>query len=836
MTFVPRSAAAGVVLIAAALLPTSLAAETFTLARDEQSRGPIRVAEDASPRMLALAKELAGYLSRISGAEFRVTLRDEPAAVMLRVDRPRELAVFDRENYSIRTGTDGVLLSGTTEDAVEHAVWDLLHHLGYRQFFPGETWEVIPARTTLQVEVNLTAAPDYHFRRIWYGFGTWDYNAGPWQDWVRRNRMGGSLQLHSGHAYGGIIRARQQVFDQHPEFYALVDGQRQVKPQAKLCIGNPELRRTVVEYAVDHFRQHPDEDSISMDPSDGGGWCECELCRRVGTPSDRALLLANEVAQAVRPRFVGMYAYNYHSPPPTLRVAPNVCINVATAFIKGGRSLDDIISGWSRQGALLGIREYYSVSTWDRDLPGSARGSNLDYVAETIPDFHAKGARFLNAESSDNWGCNGLGYYLASRLLWDVDTATDRDAIVADFLNKAFGPAAEPMDRYYALIDGSNTRSRLVYEDLLARMYRLLESARSLVAEDSAERRRIDHLVLYTRYVDLFDRYRKATGAERQQRFEQMIRHVYRMRGTMMVHAKAIYRDVPARDRSIHVPDNAGWQVPEDRNPWKSSQPFAPGELNQFLEEGIGRYQPIELDFEPREYGERLVTVPDLNELEGSAGPVSRGRGSRAWYTLLQAPGPLELTITGGLIAHYRDRGNVKVRVSRIGGASSTGEQVTVIAEDSSVPPDGKARTVRFELDESGLYRIDLNDGMDLTQVEWPAGQPMAMKMSLEDHPRMLSGRWTGWFYVPHGTSRIGLYADTSAGSVLRPDGQSAQELAGISGQFISIPVPPDMDGTLWRVASVSGKVCFLNVPPWVARSPRELLFPEDAVQNRNER
>lgn len=31
----------------------------------------------------------------------------------------------------------------------------------------------------------------------------------------------------------------------------------------------------------------------------------------------------------------------------------------------------------------------------------------------------------MSAEASDNWGPNGLGYYLATRMLWDVDEASD---------------------------------------------------------------------------------------------------------------------------------------------------------------------------------------------------------------------------------------------------------------------------------------------------------------------------------------------------------------------------------------------------------------------------
>jgi len=806
--------------------------EEVTLAAGGRARAPVCISATASGRMRGLATTLSQYLSQMSGATFQVKSGADDAGITLQVKTPNELAVFDRERYSIRTNVTGVLLRGTTENAVEHAVWDFLYRLGYRQFFPGMTWEFVPSLETIRVDLDVTESPDYHFRRIWYGYGTWDYNRQPWEDWVRKNRLGGSLQVQSGHAYGSIIRAKRDAFDRHPEFYALIGGKRQVKPQAKLCVGNPELRQTVVEYAKEYFEQRPDEDCVSMDPSDGGGWCECDLCRAIGSPSDRALLLANQVADAVKPRFVGMYAYNYHSPPPTIRVRPNVCINAATAFIKGGRTIDEIVSGWSAQGAMIGIREYYSVNTWDRDLPGTARGSNLEYLAMTIPEFHGKGARFLNSESSDNWGCNGLGYFFAARVLWDIDEAQRCDEIVEDFLDKAFGPAKEPMREFYALIDGSNKASKLVYEDLLARMYRLLDDARKRVAAGCPNEKRIDDLVLYTRYVDLYDCYRNATGEDRQRHFEQMIRYVYRMRKTMMVHAKALYRDVPARDRSVTVPENAGWQVAEDRNPWKTSRAFDERDIVAFLQEGVKRHSPLQLDFEPKEFAADLVPTRSLLLGEVAAGRAARGRGRRSWYTYLDKSGEIVLHVTGGLIAHYRDRGNVKVTVWKLRGASETGERESVVAQNNSVPPDGKQRTIRFPLQQAGLYRIELNDGMDMTQVTWPDSQSMTMKMTIDDHPRMFSGRWSLWFYVPRGTTKIGLYVDTSGGSVLRPDGESFLKLDKKPGEFVSIDVPTNMDGKLWRLHQVAGTVCLMNVPPYVARSPEELLLPAAVIRN----
>src|SRR5690606_8931991 len=124
----------------------------------------------------------------------------------------------------------------------------------------------------------------------------------------------------------------------------------------------------------------------------------------------------------------------------------------------------------------------------------------LDYLTATITRFHSKGAPFMNAESTDSWGSNGLGYYLASRLLWNPQEASRRDEIVNDFLDKSVGPAREPMAEWYQLIDGSN--KPLASKDLVGRMYRQLDKALQLTDDDTI-RARIHDLVLYTRYVEL---------------------------------------------------------------------------------------------------------------------------------------------------------------------------------------------------------------------------------------------------------------------------------------------------------------------------------------------
>ena len=796
------------------------------------------VAAGASDRVRAAAAKLADYLGRMASAKFEVAQGDGttglavgPASDFPKLGLAKRLAVGgigDREHYLLKSHARGVYLLGATEPAVEHAVWDLLYRLGYRQFFPGPTWEVVPNMPDIRIAVAADQRPDYLTRRIWYGFGLWDYNRKPYEQWCARNRAVMGFNLRTNHAYDGLISSNKRAFQAHPEFYGLLDGKR---TSTKICIGNPELRALVAAGAIRYFEARPDADSISMDPSDGGGWCQCDRCKAIGSVSDRALTLANAVAAAVTRRFkgkaVGMYAYSQHSPPPTIRVHPNVVISVATGFIRGGYTLDELIAGWAAKGATVGIREYYSVNMWSRNLPGAARGTNTEYLARTIPHFHARGARFMSAESGDCWGPCGLGYYLAARMLWDVDEAKpDRvKALADDFLARAFGPARAPMGEFYRLIDGANRP--LLCADLIGRMYRLLDKARRM-ARAPAIRARIDDLVLYTHYVELFSAYRTAKGEARQAAFERLIRHSYRMRGTMMVHTKALYRDLAKRDRQVAVPPGADWGVGESKNPWKSSKPFGQAELARLVADGIAKHAVAEI--EPAEFGMDLVPATPLRLAKvepGTTGP--HGRGVQTFYTWVdKPPATITLKVTGGLIAHYRDRGDAKVDLWRVG---PEGEKH--VAQGRSAP-DGVERSVVLQAKQAGLHKITVFDGNDATRVRWAAATPMTIMSSRRERAG-LSGRWSLYFYVPKGTQTVGLFAD-GGGTLRDAAGKTVFTFDGRKGGFRSIPVGQGQAGALWKFHQCSGKRLLLTVPPFLARSETELLLPRKVVARDSKR
>lgn len=805
------------------------AAETLRLAEEGRALQPIIVSATASDATKAAATELANQLGRLSGAKFEVQNGDGTSGVA--VGRAEDFPSLKTgvsfapadptkgEEYLLRSHRKGVWLLGATDLAARHAMWDLLYRLGYRQFFPGKNWEVVPTQPKLAVNVDAVQHPAYHARVIWYGFGAWDYAKTPYREWCEKNRAVRGIELNSGHSYDGILSRNKAAFAAHPEYLGLLNGERK---STKFCISNPGLRQLVVDDALKQFDADPSKQSISVDPSDGGGWCECEACAKLGSVTDRAVTLANAVAEAVTAKYpgklVGMYAYSEHSPVPHIKAHPAVVISVATSFIRGGFTVDQLLDGWSQHASTLGIREYYSVNTWDRDLPGAARGGNLDYLKRTIPHFNEKSARFLSAESSDNWGPNGLGYYVASRMLWDPREAAHVDELVADFLEKCFGPARAPMAKFYQLLDSSKRQP--LCDDLVGRMYRLTDEARGLT-NDAAILARLDDLTLYTHYVELWLDYSTAKNQARQAAFEAVIRHGYRMRGTMMIHTLALYRDVVNRDKSVNIPTEAKWNVPEGKNPWKSSEPYSREELDGFRRDGIAQRKL--LDFTPVSFTGDLVPATPLKLTSGALGTMGiYSRSPRNYYSWVEkAPTTFALNVTAGII--YQTSGSATLDLYPAAEAESKSVAHAEVAPTRSVQP------VELKTTFAGLHRIEIVGG-GAAQTTWDDGAavPMTIESSMES-PGRLHGRWTLYFYVPRGTKTIGGFSE-GPGTLRNARGAVAQKFEEKPGYF-SIPVPANEDGRLWKFEQCAGDKVLMTVPPFLARSAGELMLPREVVE-----
>ena len=807
------------------------------LAEGREAKVPVVVSPKASPATRAAAGELAGYLGRITGAKFEVAEGDGSRGVVLgtlaefpdpALAKPLEVrnGVDGREAYAVRTDGRRVRLIGATDLGASHATFRLLEHLGCRWFFPAPEWEVVPSAPTLRVALDETARPALLARRIWYGYGFF-YDPGvppqqtrairDYEAWARRNRMASSLGVYAGHAWQTVIADNKAEFDRHPEYRALVGGKRQGD---QLCVSNPAVRGIATRWALDFLRKHPKADMVSMDPSDGDGQCECDQCKQLGTVSDRAFGLANEVARAVAKdhpgKMVGILAYNEHSEPPAFPLEPNVHVQLTAGFTRGRYSYEELLGLWPKRSRNLGFYEYFSVWLWDFDrLPGG-NGANTAYLRRQISRYAALGAVSLDCESGNNWGVHGRGYYLANKLMWDPKA--DADAVLADFHDRAFGPAAAPMRRYYERFDPGN--KPLMSTHLLAQGFRDVEEAAKLAAGRPDVQARLDHVKQYLRYVHLrWMADREPDKARKKELTLAALTHCYRTRYSYMNHWEAVRQEwTPAAAKEFGEPAWA-FNDPTPHKPWGVERPYTREETEAAFREGLAYFRPDPVD----EKAFSADLVPVAFPAKGPPAESAQAYQGGVRYALYSLAGePVAVTMVTGTIAWYRDRAPARWAVTDPAGKPVAGDRL---------PLDGKPHPVEVKVPGPGLYHLEVDDSAAGWQVKVPAGRPAAVVLE-----RARGFAHAGWMqpmhvYVPKGPKELQYYWAGGPHRVHGPDGALAREVT-TSGGFVRVPVPAGADGRVWHFTQMAlGHLWFFNAPNHLAASPAALLVPWELVE-----
>ena len=822
----PGKVAAFCILAGAALAPgssTPAAARELAVAAGGEASLPIVIHAEATDGTRQVAADLGDCLRRITGARFDVREGAGERGIVLgtlaQFPDPRlaealaiRRGVDGREAFAIRTGPGRLRLIGATELGASHAAYRFLEHLGCRWYFPAAEWEILPSRPTLTVELNETDRPRILSRRIWWGYGFFDKKCRiDYETWARRNRMASSRGIRCGHAWQSIIIAQSKTFDAHPEYLALVDGERR-GPQ--LCVSNPAVREIAVRWAVEQLRRTPREDMVSMETSDGSDHCQCPACRKLGSISDRAFGLANEVARVVAKelpgKMIGMLAYNDHCEPPSFSLAPNVYVQSTAGFIRGRYTFEELMRLWPTVCRDMGFYEYFSVWLWDFDMPPGGDAASLAHVRRRIRQYAEIGATSVDCESGNNWGLHGRGYYLANRLMWDPDA--DVDVLLADFYEKAFGPAAAVMKRYYERL-GSDSRP-LVSEHLLATALRDLAEASRLARDCPPVLARLGQLKQYLHYVRLRWGYQQAAEKDAKRDLARAVfTHVCRNRYTYMDHWAAIrHQWLRAAAKEYDLPT---WLSDP---PWKDAPPNTPAETDRQFRADMERFKPDPVE----QVGFSNDLVPSgLSAKDPAASSQKYQKPAR--YALFSRRGePLEVRITTGLIAWYRDRPDARYVVT-----DRAGKQVA----RGRLPQDGNTHDVKVEVPAGGLYRLEFDDQAAGWGIDAAAGRAVALVLDRHTQPSHLGQMQRMYFYVPKGTRRIRYFWQGRPHEVRAPDGSVAARVTE-SGRFVAVDVPEGADGKPWSLTRLApGRLWFFNVPNVLAASPDALLVPRNLAE-----
>ncbi len=443
-------------------------------------------------------RDLARCLAEMSGADIEIVemLPQKDRRIPIYIGPTAEkifgpVGISKAGTFGFRVVADGkrgIGLYGESGHGTSYAIYELLHRLGCRWFMPTELGEVIPKQATITVPVmDEKRAPATEYRGMTQGGA----------DWRRRNRFtfshgvgrvpgsvnritynGGRISVSAGHKafYRLIPRDKRAA---NPEWRAMIDG----KPHNYLVrLTHPGVAKVMADTVISEIETHfadvlkagyrlhysltlPDMQVSTEDPyerksdPDPRVW---EAAAGRWSVTDRYVLLANRVAEKVTKKYPNVYfdllGYVNHSKPPA-RYKPHSHLTWTICPIDFNRHhpmtmtdtpneswLLDMVEAWGRQPSRLAYYAYGMnlaeitapcpfITKWGTDIPVIMKNNLVYWAPETM----------------NGWESMMPGYYLSARLTFDP--TEEPEEILQDMWTRFYGAAAEPMSRYWRLID-----------------------------------------------------------------------------------------------------------------------------------------------------------------------------------------------------------------------------------------------------------------------------------------------------------------------------------------------------------------------------------------------
>ncbi|MBE2203835.1 MAG: DUF4838 domain-containing protein [Chthoniobacterales bacterium] len=433
------------------------------------------------------------------------------------------LPVGIRETASeISVTPEGVTIRGETPAGISGGLYKILEDWGNRWVLPGPLGEVIPKHNALSLPLGTNIVQIGSDT----GFGAYSPES---MEWVQRNRLLQATWLPCFHYWRYGVEP-DKYFASHPEYYALVDGER--KP-TQVETTNPEVIRLKVEHAKKFFRANPHARTYPMDPEDNGEFSESPESLAIDPPgttskTDRVVNFANAVLQGFREEFpaksVGFYSYFKHSLPPVReKVDPSMTVGVTrfgyctlrmtpTPNTPSPEKFETLVRDWLKLTPNVYVYEYNPPS-WGGALPFP---NYLD-MAESMRRLHKMGVRGFYSDSTHIEHAPGvfINSYLRRRMM--VDPKQDPQALLEDFTRSFFGPAAQAMRDYYETLAQVTSSYKdparpnlgvsiyrleeIFPRDLVARATKKLDHALKTPGLDEMQRKRIEYVKLGHDYL-----------------------------------------------------------------------------------------------------------------------------------------------------------------------------------------------------------------------------------------------------------------------------------------------------------------------------------------------
>ena len=472
---------------------TAAAADTaVTLVSPNQKPLQIHYPADASSLEKLAANELASYLTKISGQTFTASPFTDRGRVALPAIIVGQTAAalpnsIEPDGYVIRASAkSGLEIAGLIDRGTIYGVYGFLEDQLGCHFWAWDAEDVPTTATIALPALDIASAPAFRTHHI---FNKEAEN--PKNNFAWKRRTNGYDGFSGGHTICPFLKP---YAEDNPEFLPMdKNGQRKFN-NLHMCYTAPGMADALaIELGKQVEKSKADLQRLIYFAGMGdwyGGMCQCERCTAVyeaekwTDPDGREkpgyiaplVKLINETGAILEEKYPGVRVgtFNYMSleaPPAHQKPNDNVylrmphlrhCITHGIDECDHNRNFYVNLERWLE---LAPDRMYiwdYGISFANFMYPMP----NIRAMAENIKAYHRMGVSGVMIQG--NYVSTGgdmavLRNYVWSKLLWDP--SLDYDAVLQDFCEGYYGPAANDILAYVRLIEHSVRSPAMIHFD-----------------------------------------------------------------------------------------------------------------------------------------------------------------------------------------------------------------------------------------------------------------------------------------------------------------------------------------------------------------------------------
>jgi len=394
------------------------------------------------------AAMLQDYLQQVSGCNLPVVNRVENGTKGIFI---KEKGRIKYDGYRIKTDKKGsIYIDGSKNKGCVYGVVTILEkYVGCHLYTPD--YKIIPKSKDIWLpDMDLADSSANENRMIHLATKAFSHD----QDLLDWHRI--SVEYNFAHHTFDSFVPWKDYFNDHPEYYALVNGKR--IPE-QLCLSNKEVLRLVIEKLKEETRANPEVNYWPVAQNDSQVYCECDDCKKITdeekSPSGPVICFVNEVAKQFPDKIIPTFAYQYSQPAPAVvKPEDNVQITLCSFTVNRSKPItaDTCTESRKFRNDLVNWGKISNrICVWDYTC-------NFSYYPAPYPNLHVLQPNiqlFVENNVVDHYqqadirtgnAFAELKLYLTSRLLWNPDI--DVSVAMDEFLAAYYGDAAVWIRKY----------------------------------------------------------------------------------------------------------------------------------------------------------------------------------------------------------------------------------------------------------------------------------------------------------------------------------------------------------------------------------------------------